>query len=195
MDYQLLRQNISNHTSLNDDEFSFFGSCFEPKTIEKKDYFLKQGRICKHEAFVLKGCFRVFTTDDKGNEHVLYFAIQNWWLSDIDSFTNQRPSSLSIQALEKSELLVISKANKEKAYMEVPKIEKLFRIMTQKFLVSNQRRIIQNHSLTADQRYQYFLANYPQIAEKLTNLQIASYLGISHEFLSKIRKKIVAKNN
>lgn len=193
MNYQLLKQNISNHIDISDEDFHLFSNYFSDKSMTKKEYFLKQGDICKYEAFVVNGCFRVFTSDKKGNEHVWYFAIRDWWLSDIDSFTNQKSSSLSIQALEQSELLVISKSDKEKAYSQIPKIERLYRIMTQKFLASNQRRIIQNHSLTADQRYQYFLANYPQIAEKLTNLQIASYLGITHEFLSKIRRKIVAQ--
>lgn len=186
----LLRQNIEKHIALSETEYKIFRQFFKLETIAKKDFFLKQGDICKQEAFVIDGCFRIFTLDKAGNEHVLYFAIQNWWLSDIDSFINQSPSYLSIQALETSEILTIGKANKEKAYTQIPKIEKLFRIMSQKFLAATQRRIIQNHSLTADQRYLHFLDNYPQISEKLTNIQIASYLGISHEFLSKIRRKI-----
>ncbi|WP_282081569.1 Crp/Fnr family transcriptional regulator [Aquimarina algiphila] len=190
---ELLKQNIKRHINLSEDELKMFNTYFKTKVIHKKNYLLKAGEVCKYEAFVIKGCFRVFSIDKNGNENVLYFAISDWWLSDIDSFTNQIPSQLFIQALEDSEILLINKSNKVKAYQEIPKIERLFRIMTQKFLVSNQRRILQNHSLTSEERYQYFLANYPQIAQKITNIQLASYLGITHEFVSKIRRKIAQK--
>lgn len=192
MSLQLIK-NIEQHIDLSKEEKEKFVRFFNTRKVDKKKFFLEQGSVCTHEAFIINGCFRVFTTDIRGNEHVLYFAIENWWLSDIDSFSQQRPSFLSIQALEDSEVLTISKQTKENAYQEFPKMEELFRKMTQKFLVANQRRIIQNHSLTADQRYQHFLKKYPNIASKLTNIQIASYLGISHEFLSKIRRKIVTK--
>lgn len=190
---ELLKQNIKNHINLSEDEINIFNSYFKTKVITTKNYLLKAGEICKYEGFVTKGCFRVFLIDKKGNENVLYFAIKNWWLSDIDSFTNQIPSQLFIQALENSEVLLISKKDKEKCYDKIPKIERLFRIMTQKFLVSNQRRILQSQSLTSEERYVYFLANYPQIAQKITNIQLASYLGITHEFVSKIRRKIAQK--
>lgn len=190
---ELLKQNIKRHLNLSEDELKMFNTYFKSKVISKKDYLLKEGETCKYEAFVIKGCFRVFSIDKNGNENVLYFAIKDWWLSDIDSFTNQIPSQLFIQAIEDSEILLISRSDKVKAYQKIPKIERLFRIMTQKFLVSNQRRILQKQSLTSEERYQYFLANYPQIAQKITNIQLASYLGISHEFVSKIRRKIAQK--
>ncbi|WP_435315636.1 Crp/Fnr family transcriptional regulator, partial [Cellulophaga fucicola] len=154
---------------------------------------LQQGEICKFEGYVTKGCFRVFTIDQQGKEHVLYFAVKDWWITDIDSFTNQNTSFLSIQALEDSKVLLINHTDKERVYKEIPAVEKLFRIMTQKTLVSLQRRMIRNLSETADERYLNFINTYPEIAQKLTNLQLASYLGISHEFLSKIRNKIVLK--
>ena len=124
---------------------------------------------------------------------MLYFAMEDWWITDIDSFTNQAPSQLFIEAIEDSEILFISKRDKEFAYEHFPAIEKLFRIMTQKTHVALQRRMIDNLSKTADQRYLEFIEKYPLLAQRLTNLQIAAYLGISHEFLSKIRKKISLK--
>ncbi|WP_246223759.1 Crp/Fnr family transcriptional regulator [Fulvivirga kasyanovii] len=156
----------------------------------KKQLLLRYGTVCQFEGFVTKGCFRLFTIDHEGNENVLYFAAKDWWVTDIDSFTNQTPAFLSIQALEDSEVLLVNKSDKELLYERMPKVEKLFRIMTQKTLVSLQRRLIRNHSLTAEERYQHFISTYPEIAQKLTNLQIAAYLGITHEFVSKIRKKI-----
>jgi len=142
---------------------------------------------------VTKGLFRVYHIDQNGFEQILYFAIENWWVADIDSFTNERPSQLYIEALEDSTVLLISKKDKEFAYANLPKVEKLFRVMTQKTHVALQRRMIDNLSKTADQRYLDFIEKYPNIYSRLTNLQVAAYLGISHEFLSKIRKKLAGK--
>lgn len=188
---ELLKQNISNHISISEDERDLFCDLFEHKLIKKKSFLLEEGETCRFEGFVVKGLFRVYHIDKKGFENILYFAMENWWITDIDSFTNEKPSQLYIEALEDSEVLLISKKDKEFAYTNLPKIEKLFRIMTQKTHVALQRRMIDNLSKTADQRYLDFIEKYPQLLQRLTNLQIAAYLGISHEFLSKIRKKIV----
>ncbi len=189
----ILKENIKKHIDLSEDEFKLFRSYFTKKKILKKEYLLREGDICKYEGFILNGCFRVFSLDKNANENTLHFGIKDWWLSDIDSFTNQIPSQLFIQALEDSEVLLISWNNKMKAYQELPKIERLFRVMTQKYLVANQRRILQKQSLNSEERYNYFLSHYPEIAKKLTNIQLASYLGISHEFVSKIRSRISTK--
>lgn len=190
---KLLKHNISKHISLSDTELNNFCSLFQDKSIKKKDFLLREGEICKFEGYVTKGLFRIYHIDDNGFEHVLYFAIENWWITDIDSFTNEKPSHLYIEALEDSEVLLISKKDKDLAYNNIPKIEKLFRVMTQKTHIALQRRIIDNLSKTAGQRYIDFIEKYPQFFQRLTNLQIAAYLGISHEFLSKIRKKISNK--
>ena len=164
-----------------------------PKTaiisIKKKAFLLEQGQVCKFEGFVVEGCFRIFMIDKKGNENTLYFATQNWWLMDIDSFMNQKPSDLNIQALEDSKVLIISEEDKSTLYNSIPATEKLFRIMFQKSIVAWQRRLVRNHSLTAKERYFDFVENYPKIASKITDRQTASYLGITHEFLSKIKKQ------
>ncbi|MES2519256.1 MAG: Crp/Fnr family transcriptional regulator [Bacteroidota bacterium] len=190
---ELLKQNISSHISLSENEMEDFCKLFQSKIIQKKNFLLREGEVCKFEGFVTKGLFRVYHIDNNGFEQILYFAIENWWITDIDSFTNEKPSQLFIEAIEDSEVLLISKTDKELAYTNLPKIEKLFRIMTQKTHVALQRRMIDNLSKTADQRYQDFIEKYPQLFQRLTNLQIAAYLGISHEFLSKIRKKIASK--
>ena len=190
---KLLKQNISKHISLSESDMEAFCHLFKPKTILKKNFLLREGEVCQFEEFITKGLFRVFHIDNNGFEQILYFAMENWWITDIDSFTNEKPSQLFIEAIEDSEVLLISKTDKELAYTNLPKIEKLLRIMTQKTHVALQRRMIDNLSKTADQRYQDFIKKYPQLFQRLTNLQIAAYLGISHEFLSKIRKKISLK--
>jgi len=189
----LLKQNIANHINLSDEEFEKFSSLFQAKTIKKKQFILQEGEVCKFEGYVTKGLFRVYHIDQNGFEQILYFAIENWWITDIDSFTNEKPSQLFIEALEDGEVLLISKKDKEFAYANLPQIEKLFRVMTQKTHVALQRRMIDNLSKTADQRYLDFIGKYPQLYQRLSNLQIAAYLGISHEFLSKIRKKLSLK--
>jgi CRP-like cAMP-binding protein len=189
----LLRHNIAKHISLSDNETEQFCNLFKPHSIKKKDFMLREGDTCEFEAFVTKGLFRVFHIDQNGFEQVLYFAMEDWWITDIDSFTNETPSQLFIEALEDSEVLMISKKDKAFAYENMPAIEKLYRIMTQKTHVALQRRMIDNLSKTADQRYIDFTNKYPALAQRLSNIQIAAYLGISHEFLSKIRKKISLK--
>lgn len=190
---ELLKHNIRKHITLSDKEMEDFCGLFRQKEIKKKHFLLREGEVCKFEGFVTKGLFRVFHIDNNGFEQVLYFAIENWWITDMDSFTNEKPSHLYIEALEDSEVLLINKKDKEFAYENLPKIEKLFRVMTQKTHVALQRRMIDNLSKPANQRYIDFIEKYPQLFQRLSNLQIAAYLGISHEFLSKIRKKISSK--
>jgi CRP-like cAMP-binding protein len=189
----LLRQNIAKHISLSEKETETFCNLFQPKLVKRKSFLLREGEVCKFEGFVVKGLFRVYHTDQNGYEQVLYFAVENWWITDIDSFTNERPSQLFIEALEDSEVLIINKKDKEFAYENLPEIEKLFRVMTQKTHVALQRRMIDNLSKTAEQRYIEFSEKYPQLVLRLSNIQIAAYLGITNVFLSNIRKKMSLK--
>lgn len=189
----LLQKNIAAHISLSETEMESFCNLFEYKTIKKKSFLLREGEICKFEGFVTKGLFRVYHIDKNGFEQILYFAIEDWWITDIDSFTNEIPSQLFIEALEDSELLLISKKDKDFAYENLPKIEKLFRIMTQKTHVALQRRMIDSMSKTAEFRYVEFVEKYSQLIQRLSNIQVAAYLGITNVFLSNIRKKISSK--
>ncbi|BEV06102.1 Crp/Fnr family transcriptional regulator [Chryseobacterium gambrini] len=190
---EIFKNNISQHITLSEEELAEFYGLFQKKTIKKKQFLLQEGEICKFEGFVIKGLFKTYHIDSEGIEQILNFATENWWITDIDSFTHEKPSQLNIEALEDSEILLISKSDKEFAYQNLPKIEKLFRVMTQKTHVALQRRMIDNLSKTADKRYTDFIEKYPQLYQRLTNVQIAAYLGISHEFVSRIRKKIVNK--
>lgn len=184
-----LKENIAKHISISDKELEDFCRLFKIRSVKKKDHLLREGEVCNFEGFVSNGLFRIYHVDCNGFEQILYFATTDWWITDIDSFTNEKPSMLSIEALEDSEVCLISKADKEFAYEHYPKIERLFRIMTQKTHVSLQRRMIDNLSKTADERYLDFIDKYPH-HKRLSNRLIAGYLGISHEFVSKIRKKL-----
>lgn len=190
MSYSKLKEQFNKHIAFSEAENAKVLSCFHEKHIAKKDYFLEAGAIPKYEAYVSKGLMRQYVLDTNGREHTLYFAVSDWWVSDINAFLNQQPSTMYIQALEDSDLLVISKHDKVKLFDEIPKMERLFRIMTQKSHAALQQRMVDNLIKTADQRYVDYITKYPHIASRLNNLQIASYLGISHEFLSKIKKRL-----
>lgn len=189
MNYDLLKQNFCKTLQLSNTELEAICSNFKSLHIKKGDFLLEQGSICKFEAFVLEGCFNIYTIDKKGKENSLYFAVEDWWLMDIDSFMNQTPSELNVQALEDSTILLIDKTNKDTLYDEFPMTEKLFRMMSQKAVAAWQRRVIRSKCYTAKESYLYFMETYPEIAEKLTDRHIASYLGITHEFLCKIKKQ------
>jgi len=190
---ELLKKNIAAHISLSETEIEDFCNLFTHEAVKKKSFLLREGDVCKFEGFVTKGLFRVYHIDQNGFEQILYFATENWWITDIDSFTNEIPSQLFIEALEDSEVFIISKKDKEFAYSNLPKIEKLFRVMTQKTHVALQRRMIDNLSKTADSRYLEFAEKYPNLMLRLSNIQIAAYLGITNVFLSTIRKKIASR--
>ncbi|MDO5105220.1 Crp/Fnr family transcriptional regulator [Capnocytophaga sp.] len=191
--YRHLKQYFAKYVSVSESELTDFCQLFEQKTIKKKQFLLEKGEICKFEAFVIKGLFKTYHIDSKGNEQILQFAEADWWLTDFDSFDNQSPSQLSIQALEDSEILFISYKNKEYAFKKWQFTERLFRIMTKKTHIALQRRMIDNLSKTAQERYWDFLNKYPKIANRLSNIQIARYLGVTHEFVSKIRAKATKK--
>lgn len=187
----LLFRNISQYINISEQDFQQFVKLFELKTFKKKEVVLKEGDYCLFEGFVLNGCFKIYYLNENGFEQTLYFAVEGWWITDIDSFMNNVPSILNIEALEDSEVLMISKKDKEYLYETMPQIEKLFRIMNQKSSVSLQRRILSLTGKTADKRYLEFLEKYPGLEQRITQQQVASYLGITHEFLSKIRKKLL----
>ncbi|MGU3377523.1 Crp/Fnr family transcriptional regulator [Chryseobacterium sp. M5A1_1a] len=189
-----LKIHIREYIDISDEKLDKYCNAFTLQKIKKKEFLLKEGDICEFEGFVVKGCFKVFHTDRNAAEQILYFGIENWWISDIDSFINGIPSKLNIQALENSEILLISKEDKEKLYFEMPEIERLMRLKFQMSIIALQRRIIDNLSKSSEERYIEFLSDYPKTAHRLTNIQIAAYLGVTPEFISRIRRKIVNKN-
>ncbi|WP_109832687.1 Crp/Fnr family transcriptional regulator [Reichenbachiella versicolor] len=188
-DLNLLKSNFSKYVELTDAAWETISSAFLSRDIARREFVLKKGEICRMEGFVIEGCFKVSTTDQEGKESILYFAAEDWWLMEIDSFLNATPSELYIQALEDSRVLFISKSDKEELYTKAPEIERLFRIMAQTAVAAWQRRVVRNLNWSAEKRYSHFLDTYPNIAKRVTNKDIASYLGITQEFVSKLRKK------
>jgi len=185
--YDLILQNIARHITLNDEETTFFISLLKEQELTKKGFVLQEGQPCKCISFVNSGTLRAYFADKEGRESTIMFAVADWWITDMYCFVNQLPAMLHIEALEKSHILQLQKEGLDKLYVRVPKFERFFRILMQNAYTREQLRIIQNLSLTAEERYNNFLVKYPQIVKQVTQKQIASYLGITPEFLSAIR--------
>ncbi len=176
---------------LDEDEQSIVELVFKERRIKKRHFILQEGDVSKFNTFVLEGCFKMYMVDNNGKEHNLQFAIENWWIGDIGSFHNEKPSKLYIEALENSIILQITKEDQLKLFVDFPKFNRIFRVFTENALVSTQRRVLQNISSTAEERYLDFLERYPHFFNRISNVQIASYLGVTPEFLSTIRKRLV----
>lgn len=191
MDYQPLIDYFEAIVPLTNEEKEIIMESYTPKTLQKKELLFQQGTKCTIEAFVVSGTLRVFYVDDKGAEHVLNFALPGWWVGDLASFYHDTDAFLNVQALEESTLLVIDPKKKEELFRKVPALERVFRIVIQKHLASMQKRLLVNHSLTADQRYKNLIAKIPTIEQLVPQYQIASYLGILPESLSRLKRKLL----
>lgn len=187
MKYSLLFNNIRKNIDLTAAEESLFESLLEEKSISKKKSLIKEGQPNEYLYFVLKGCFRAYSVDKNGFQHILQFAPADWWITDMYSFITENPASLFIDAIEDTSCLAISKENLEKAYSEIPKLERHFRILLEKNVVANRKRIIDRLSLTALERFDAFCKTYPDLVNKIPQKQVASYIGITPEFLSKVK--------
>jgi len=188
MSLDLILKNISKHILLSPKEETYFISLLKEKVVAKKSFLLMEGESCKTINFVNTGILRAYYNHD-GKESTIMFAIEDWWITDMFCFINQQPAMLNIVSIEESSIFTLSKENLEKLYFEVPKFERFFRIIFQNAYIREQLRVIQNLSQTAEQRYHNFQSKYPKVIEKVTQKQIASYLGITPEFLSTIRAK------
>jgi CRP-like cAMP-binding protein len=189
--YDLILKNISRFIDLSEDEKKYFTSLPKIKKLRKKQYLLQEGEISRYEYFVNKGCLRTYSIDEKGQEHIVQFAIEDWWTGDMYSFLTQTPGLYTIDALEDSELFCLEKNALEDLYVKIPKFEKFFRHLLQNAFIAGQRRIIESMSLPADQRYCKFIEQFPLMEKRLPLKQIASYLGITPESLSRIRSQYV----
>lgn len=175
---------------LDEEEKSAVEALFKERRVKRRQFILQEGDVSRHNTFVVEGCFKMYFVDEKGKEHNLQFAVENWWIGDIGSFHTEEPSKLYIEAMENSIILQIKKEDQLKLFVDYPKFNRIFRVLTENALVSAQRRILQNISSTAEERYLDFLNRYPYFFNRISNVQIASYLGVTPEFLSTIRKKI-----
>lgn len=187
---ELLFKKITTITGLTSEEFAYFNTFFVTKRLRKRQYFLQEGDVCKYQAFVIKGLLRSYTVDEKGSEHILQFASEGWWMADLSSYLTNEPSFLNIDALEDAELLLLTKPSWEQAMKEIPPLEHYFRIIIQNHLVATQKRLLQSLAETAEEKYHRFLATYPECVQRVPQHMIASYVGVSRETLSRIRKQL-----
>ena len=181
---------FSNILPLDSAEIDALNKAFIERKIKRRQFILQEGDVCTLNTFVVEGCFRMYFVDEKGKEHNIQFAVENWWIGDIGSFHSEEPSKLYIEAIENSVILQIKKQDQLDLFVNHPKFNQIFRVFTENALVTYQRRVLQNISSTAEERYLDFLKRYPFFFNRISNVQIASFLGVTPEFLSTIRKKI-----
>ena len=185
-----LLEYIANYVNLNREEQEILSSKLNHRKYLKGQFVVQQGDICKHESFVLSGSLKTYCLDNDGKEHIVVFAIEKWWTADLGSFITQTPSDYNIQCLENTELIQFSYDDLQLLYIELPKMERFFRIIIEKAYVASQKRIVKNLSLTAKERYLKFREQYPKIEQRVPQYMIASYLGFTKEFLSSIRNQL-----
>ncbi len=185
---------LRNYVNLTQEEETVLTSFLLFKKYKKRQYFLMEGDVCRYQAYVLKGCFRSYYIDKEGKEVNLMFSTENWWIGDLASYIVKDPSKLNIEALEDCEIFAIEKQHMDLLFQKIPKIERFFRILFQNALISSQNRIINNLTLTAKDNYLSFVNKYPDFEQRIPQYHIASYLGITPEFLSQIRKQLTTRS-
>ncbi|WP_310558678.1 Crp/Fnr family transcriptional regulator [Flavobacterium sp.] len=190
---ELILQNIAKIVALTPEEEFLFLSKTTTHKYKAKTVLLNAGEVANYTYFVNSGVLRSFNINDNIVEHVLSFACSGWWISDMYSLLSQKPGNLFIQVLEDAEVVLLSKENQEALYKEIPKLERFFRILTENSLVAHQERLMDNLSLTAEERFQKFCRKYPDLIQKVPQKQIASYLGVTPEFFSKMKSKLLRK--
>ena len=182
---------INKYIDLTPEEESLLLSKIVFRRYLKNQYISQQGDICKSANFIISGCTKTFYMDLEGQEHIVMFSIEDWWTSDLGSFITQKPADFNVQCLEETQLIQFSYENLEELYTIIPKLERLFRKIVERAFVASQKRIIRNFSLEAKDRYNVFKTTYPKIDQRVPQYMIASYLGITKEFLSKIKSQLI----
>ena len=179
---QSILENIAKHVSLTKEEEALFLSKTETKQFKAKTILLSAGEVATCTYFVNSGILRSFNINDNIIEHVLHFACEGWWIGDMYSYISEKPGNLFIEVLEDAEVVIITKENQQQLYQEIPKLERFFRILAENSLVSHQERLMDNLSLTAEERFEKFCSKYPTLIQKVPQKQIASFIGVTPEF-------------
>ncbi len=190
MHYSSFLNYINNYIDLTEKEIAFLRSNTNYKKYLKGHYIVQQGAVCKHTNFIISGCTKNFYVDQQGQEHIVTFAIENWWSADLSSFITQTPSDFNVKCIEATEVIQFTYQNQDKIFQNIPKMETLFRKLLEKALVSSQKRIVNNFSLSAKDQYLYFKKQFSTIEQRVPQYMVASYLGITKEFLSKIKTEL-----
>jgi len=174
--------------ALSEDDKHLLMAHFKPKKLRKRQYFLQEGDVCKYIGFIVKGSARTFTVDEKGHEHILKLSLENWWLADFESFYLLTPSRFNIEALEDLEVLQSTNAEIEEFLKDIPAFSAMANVISQNYTIANQKRVQAAISYTAEERYEDLVNHYPQFLQRFPQNMIASYLGLSPETLSRLKK-------
>lgn len=189
----LILDNISKIVPLSEAEKQLFLSKTETRQYKAKTILHHAGEICRHSYFVNSGLLRSFNINDNIVEHVLHFACEGWWIGDMYSLLSQKPGNLFIEVMEDAEVVLLAKEDQEALYFEIPKLERFFRILTENSLVAHQERLMDNLSLSAEDRFDKFCKRYPTLTQRVPQKQIASYIGVTPEFFSKMKSRMLRK--
>ena len=190
---QSILENIAKHVTLTPEEQELFLSKTETRQFKVKTILLSAGEVATCTYFVNSGILRSFNINDNIIEHVLHFACEGWWIGDMYSYISEKPGNLFIEVLEDAEVVIITKENHQKLYQEIPKLERFFRILAENSLVAHQERLMDNLSLTAEERFEKFCSKYPTLIQKVPQKHIASYIGVTPEFFSKMKSRMLKK--
>lgn len=182
-----LYNHIKRYTTLTEEEQAVLSAHLSEQSLRKKTHVLKEGEICRANYFVVKGCLRAYFINEKGGEQTCQFAIENWWITDYMSFDTQTPSHFFIQTVEPTEVIVLTKKMQDDLLAKIPKLEKYFRLLIQRTYAASQLRIKYLFSQSGEERYHHFNESFPEFVQRVPQYMLASYLGFSPEFLSKIR--------
>lgn len=192
--FNILFEHVEEKVQLTDKDKELVMSFFKCKNLRKRQYLLQEGDMCKYISFVAQGLMKSYTVDEKGNEHINLFAWEGWWISDFAGFIFGNEVKLNIDTVEDTALLLLSRANYDKMLTEVPVMERYFRILYQNSLATKDSRLISANTHTAEEKYAMFRETYPSISQRLPQNLIASYLGLSPETISRIKRKMVETN-
>ncbi len=180
---------INRFVGLTDLETKQFISCFKEVRVKKRQFIVQPNFTSKHRNYIAKGAFRAYVVDEEGHEHTINFAIEDWWITDYNSYIFQQPATMFVVSLEDSIILQLDYDKEQDLKKSNHKFETFFRSIAERGLAFQQRRIVSNLTLTAEKRYENFMSQYPQIVKRVPQYALASYLGMTTEFLSRIRNK------
>ena len=186
-------ENIAKYVTLTAEEQELFLSKIEIRKYKSKTVLLDAGEIATYTYFVNSGILRSFSINDNIMEHILHFACEGWWIGDMYSYIAQKPGNLFIEVIEDAEVVLISKEKQNQLYLEIPKLERFFRILSENSLVAHQERLLDNLSLTAEERFEKLCKKYPSLIQRLPQKHIASYIGVTPEFFSKMKARLLKK--
>lgn len=191
---ELLKAHISKRIDITEEEWKEYISLFTPKHLKKKEILMKSGDLCTFQVYITKGCLRTYYTDAKDHDHTMQFGFEDWWAGDLLAFITEKPAHYTVEALEDSDVLIIEKSDMLAFFERNLKFEKYFRILIQSAYVASQQRIIATMSQSAEERYLDLVKKYPHLEMRVAQHHIASYLGITPEALSRIKRNIIEKS-